>query len=126
MIRLLDLRDLRIVEVHIESNDLDALIQRLLNHIRQRFRLAMIDDDGLNVEIDRLQDLLALLRRILSAGEYPQVGAQRPGLCFGAGLIGLEEIAGGNIADQCDLDAALVERVRRAFQSFRPRHPGGQ
>ena len=114
VVALLDLRDLRIVEIDVEGDDLDALVERLLHDVAERFRQAVVDDDALDAEIDRLQDLLALLGGILAAGEDAQIDAERLGLRFGAGLIGLEEIAGGNVADQRHLDAALVEGRRRA------------
>ena len=114
MVALLDLRHLRIVEIDVEGDDLDALVERLLHDIAERFGHAMIDNDAFDAEIDRLQDLLALFRRVLAAGEDPQIDTKRLRLCLGAGLIGLEEIASRNVADQRQLDAALVERGRCA------------
>ena len=84
-----------------------------LRHVLQQFRQAVIDDDALHAEIDRLLHLVAFFRRVLAAGEDPEVDAERLGLRLGAGLIGLEEIARRNVADQRDLDAALVEWRRR-------------
>ncbi|MNF18213.1 hypothetical protein D3C80_2221540 [compost metagenome] len=52
----------------------------------------MIDDDALDAEIDRLLHLLALFRRILLSRKDAQVDAQRLGLRFCTGLIGLEKI----------------------------------
>ncbi len=69
----------------------------------------MIDHDALYTEIDRLEDLLALLGGILAARKHAEIDAQRLGLRFRTGLIGLEEVAGGDVADQSELDATLVK-----------------
>ncbi len=71
----------------------------------------MLDDDALHCQGDRLVHHVGLQRRILAAVEHPQIHAERLGLRLDAGEIGLEEVTGGEITHQRDLDGAgLVER----------------
>lgn len=91
MVALLYLRDLGIVEVDVKGNHLDALVECLLHNVGERFRQAVVDDDALDAKIDRLQDLLALFRRILSSREDTKVDAERLGLGDCPGLVGLEK-----------------------------------
>ena len=117
MIALRDERHLRIADIDVLDDNLDAGVDRLLDHVFHRLRLAVADDDALHAERDRLLDLLALKRRVLLALEDVQIDAERLGLSRDAGLIGLEIVALREIADERDLDAALVERRRRALDA---------
>src|ERR1700733_3934545 len=53
MIALRDERHLRIAHINILSDRLDAGVDRLLNDILYRLRLAMADDDALHAERNR-------------------------------------------------------------------------
>ena len=72
----------------------------------------MLDDDALHAERDGLVDHVCLERCVLAAVQHAQVDAERLGLSFDAGEIGLEEVTGREIAHQRDLHAGLVERRR--------------
>ncbi len=67
LVALFDLRNLRIVEVDVIGNDLDALVERLLRHVFQTSGAAIVDDDAIDAEIDGLLDQIAL-RFIVIAG----------------------------------------------------------
>ena len=102
-----------VLDVDVEGDDLDAGVDGALGGFLHRFRQAVLDDDALHAERDGLVDHVGLKRCVLPAVEHAQVDAERLGLCLDAGQIGLEEVAGRQIAHQRDLDVArLVERRR--------------
>jgi hypothetical protein len=74
-------------------------------------------DDSLDAEPDGLLNLLALQRGVLLALENMQVNAQSLRLVRDSRFIGLEIVALREIADERNLDAALVERRRRALDA---------
>ncbi len=86
MVALFHLRHGRIVQIDVEGHHLHTRIDRLLHDIAERFRQAVVDDDALDAEIDRLLDLLALFRSILLTGKDAQIDAERLGLRLGSGL----------------------------------------
>ena len=117
VVALRDERHLGIADVDVLDDHLDAGVERLLDHVLDRLRLAVAHDDALHAERDRLLDLLALERGVLLALKDVQIDAERLGLARDAGLVGLEIVALRQIAHERDLDAALVERRRRALDS---------
>ena len=83
-----------------------------------RFGQAVLDDDAVDAKRDGLVDHVGLQRRVLTAVEHLQIRRQvRLGLAFHAVQIGLEEVAGGQVAHQRDLDlAGVVERCRHVLR----------
>ena len=65
MTALRDERHLRIANINILDDYLDAGVDRLLNDVFYRLSLAMAHDDALHAERNRLLDLLALKSRVL-------------------------------------------------------------
>ena len=75
----------------------------------------MLYDDAVDTKRDRLVDHFGLALGVLPAIEHLQVDTERLRLLFGAGEIGVKEIAGRKVANQCHSDAArLIERGRQA------------
>ena len=120
-----DQRHLWIADVNVLDDHFDAGVDRFLDDVFHRLRLAMAHNDALHAKRDRLLDLLALEGGVLLALEDVQIDAQRLGLTRNAGLIGLEIIALREIADERDFDAALVERRRRPLMPSASAAPGG-
>ena len=115
---LFDLRDLVVLDIDVEGDDLDAGVDGAFCRFLHRFRQTVLDDDALDAERDGLVDHVGLKRGVLAAVEHLKLDAERLRLGFDAGEIGLEEVAGRQITHQRDLDVArLVERFR---------HVGGQ
>jgi hypothetical protein len=110
---LLDLRDRLVLDVHVEGDDLDAGVDCTLGGFLHGFGQAVLDDDAVDAERDRLVDHVGLQRRILTAVQNAQVDAQRLGLRFDTGEIGLEEVTGGQVPHQCDLDVGGIVEGRR-------------
>ena len=107
MIALRDERHLRIANINILDDYLDAGVDRLLNDVFYRLSLAMAHDDALHAERNRLLDLLALKSRVLLALEDVQIDAEGLGLARGPRLIGLEIVALRKMADERDLTPPL-------------------
>ncbi len=86
----------------------------------------MLDDDAVDAEPDRLVHHVGLERGVLAAVEHPQFHAERIRLALHAGEIGLEEVAGREIAHERDRGpVGAVEGRRRAGDALRegrPRH----
>lgn len=75
----------------------------------------MLYDDAVDTKRDRLVDHFGLAFGVLPAVEHLQVNAECLRLLFGAGEIGVKEIAGRKLANQCHSDAArFIERGRQA------------
>ena len=117
VVALLDLGDLRIVEVDVIGDDLDPRVDRLLRDVLQRLGLAVVDDQPVDLEVDRLLDELALGVRVLPRLGDAKIDPERVGLPLGAGLEGLQPVAAADEVDDGDLDAALVERRGRAGEA---------
>ena len=120
---LLDLRYGRVLDVDVEGDDLDAGIHRALRGILHGFRQPVLDDDAVDAERDRLVHHVGLEGGVLAAVEDAQVDAERLGLGLHARQIGLEEVAGREIAHQRDLDIARVVERRRLVLRRGERRP---
>ncbi len=121
LVALLDLRDLRVFEIDVIGHDLDAGVERLLRHVLQHFRAAVVDDDALYAQIDRLFDEAALGVVVVARLRNGQLHAERLGLALHARLEGLQPVAAAEEADDGDFHAALVEGRRCALDAGRER-----
>ena len=100
------------------------------SHVLQRLGLAVVDDQSIDLEVDRLLDELALGVGVLARLGDAKIDPERVGLALGARFEGLQPVAAADEVDDGDLDSALVERRGRAGEASRRRgcdreEPGG-
>ena len=113
IVRLFDLRNGRVFNIHVEGNDLDAGVQGALSGFLHGFRQAVLDDNAIDTKGDGLIDHVGLQCGILAAVEHAQINTECRCLLLNARKIGLEEVAGGEITHQRDLHVAgIVQRCR--------------
>src|ERR1700722_181463 len=118
MIALRDEWHLRIADINVLDDHLDAGVQGFLDHVFYRLRLAVAHDDSLYAKRNCLLDLLALKSSVLLALEDVQIHAESFGLPRDSRLVGLEIVALRKITDESDFDPALVKWRRRALDTI--------